>query len=97
MFVLCLVTPVQLFVTPWTMVHQIPLSMGFPRQEYWSGLSFPSPGDLPNPWIEPMSSVDSLLLSHQEIPYGTKIFSGFSSPRIKMHEAQTQTLQSKRK
>ena len=39
---------VQLFVTPWTVVHQIPLSMGFSRQEYWSGLPFPSPGDLPN-------------------------------------------------
>ena len=34
-------------VTPWTVVHQAPLSMGFPRQEYWSGLPFPSPGDLP--------------------------------------------------
>ena len=36
------------FVTPWTVVHQAPLSMGFPRQEYWSGLPFPSPGDLSN-------------------------------------------------
>ena len=45
--------------------------MGFPRQEYWSGLSLPSLGDLPDPGTEPMSSVDSLLLSHQEIPYGT--------------------------
>ena len=46
---------VQLFVTPWTTAHQAPLSMGFPRQEYWSGLPFPSPGDLPNPGIEPSS------------------------------------------
>ena len=38
---------VQLFVTPWTVAHQAPLSMGFSRQEYWSGLTFPSPGDLP--------------------------------------------------
>ena len=37
---------VQLFVTPWTLACQAPLSMGFPRQEYWSGLPFPSPGDL---------------------------------------------------
>ena len=37
---------------PWTVAHQAPLSIGFPRQEYWSGLSFPSPGDLPNPGIE---------------------------------------------
>ena len=42
-------------MTPWTVAHQAPLSMGFPRQEYWSGLSFPSPGDLPKPGIEPMS------------------------------------------
>ena len=40
-------------VTPWTVAHQVPLSMGFPRQEYWRGLPFPSPGDLPNPGIEP--------------------------------------------
>ena len=45
---------VWLFVTLWTIAHQVPLSMGFSRQEYWSGLPFPSPGDLPNPWIEPM-------------------------------------------
>ena len=43
------------FVTPWTAALQAPLSMGFPRQEYWSGLPFPSPGDLPNPGIKPMS------------------------------------------
>ena len=46
---------VWLFVTPWTVAHQAPLSMGFSRQEYWSGLPFPSPGDLPNPGIEPGS------------------------------------------
>ena len=40
-------------VTPWTVAHQAPLSMGFSRQEYWSGLPFPPPGDLPNPGIEP--------------------------------------------
>ena len=56
---------------PWTVAHQAPLSMGFPRQEYWSGLSFPSPGDLPDPGIEPMSpawQVDSLPLSHLASP-----------------------------
>ena len=47
----CLVT-FNSFVTPWTVAHQAPLSMGFPRQEYWSGLPFPFPGDLPNPRIE---------------------------------------------
>ena len=44
-----------LFATPWTLAHQAPLSMGFSRQGYWSGLPFPSPGDLPDPGIEPMS------------------------------------------
>ena len=43
------------FATPWTVVHQAPLSMEFPRQEYWSGWPFPSPEDLPNPGIEPTS------------------------------------------
>ena len=52
-----------LFAAPWTVVHQAPLSMEFSRQEYWSGLSFPSPGDVPNPGIKPASptlQVDSL-------------------------------------
>ena len=42
-------------VTPWTVAHQVSLSMEFPRQEYWSGLPFPSTGDLPDPGIEPAS------------------------------------------
>ena len=46
---------VQLFATPWTVAHQVPLSMRFSRQEYWSGLPFPPPGDVPDPWIEPES------------------------------------------
>ena len=46
---------VQLFATPWTMARQTPLSMGFSRQEYWSGLPFPPTGDLPNPEIGPAS------------------------------------------
>ena len=46
---------VQLFVTPWTVAYQAPPSMGFSRQEYWSGLPFPSPGDLPDTEIEPVS------------------------------------------
>ena len=53
---------------PGTVACQVPLSMGFPRQEYCSGLPFPSPGDLPDLGIEPVSpalQVDSLLLSHQ--------------------------------
>ena len=43
-------------MTPWTAVHQAPLSMGFLRKEYWSGGPFPSPGDLSDPGIEPASS-----------------------------------------
>ena len=48
-----LLSRVQLFMTPWTVAHQAPLSMGVSRQEYWSGLPFPSPGDLANRVIEP--------------------------------------------
>ena len=54
---------VRLFATLWTVARQAPLSMGFSRQEYWSGLSFPSPGDLPHPGIEagsPALQADSL-------------------------------------
>ena len=65
---------VWLFATPWTVAHQAPLSMGFSRQEYWSGLPCPPPGDLPNPGIKPaspatsVSQVGSLPLSHQGSP-----------------------------
>ena len=47
---------VQLFEIPWTVAYKAPLSMGFSRKEYWSGLPFPSPGDLPDPGIKPGSS-----------------------------------------
>ena len=50
-----LLSRVRLFATPWTVAYQASPSMGFSRQEYWSGLPFPSPGDLPNPGIEPGS------------------------------------------
>ena len=49
------------FATPWTVAHQTPLSMAFPRQEYWSGLPWPAPGDLPNPGIEPSSLMSPAL------------------------------------
>ena len=55
MFVAQSLSHVRLFATPWTIACQAPLSMGFPRQEYWSGLPFPSPGDLPDPGIEYVS------------------------------------------
>ena len=65
-FFCCLVTKScpTLFATPWTVAHQAPLSKRFSRQEYWSGLPFPPPGDLPNPGIKPRSpalQADSLL------------------------------------
>ena len=50
-----LLSRVRLFATPWTVIHQAPLSIGFPRLEYWSALTFPSQGDLPNLGIEPRS------------------------------------------
>ena len=56
------------FAIPWTVAHQAPLSMGFSRPEYWSGLPIPSPGDLSNPGIELMSpalQANSLPLSPQ--------------------------------
>ena len=53
---------VQLFMPLWTIAGQAPLSMGFSRQEYWSGLPFPSPGDHPNPEISPGCSLGGLIL-----------------------------------
>ena len=61
----------QLFATPWTAACQAPLSMGFSRQQYWSGLPFPSPGDLPNPGIKPgLPHCRQMLLSSE--PPGKK-------------------------
>ena len=62
---------VLLIATPWTVAYQAPPSMGFSRQEDWNGLPFPSPGDLPDPGIEPGSpafQADALTLSHQGSP-----------------------------
>ena len=68
---MCTLSGVQLFATPWTIARQAPWSMGYSRQEFWSGLPFPFPGDLPNPGIEPTAPaaspalrVNSLLLNH---------------------------------
>ena len=54
-------SPVQLFATLWTVAHQAPLFMGFSRQEYWSGLPFPPPGDLPNQAIKLMTPMPPAL------------------------------------
>ena len=70
----CSFSPIQLFVIPLTVAQKVPLSMEFSQQEYWSRLSFPTPGDLPNPGIEPVCpafptvQVDSSLLSHWQSP-----------------------------
>ena len=50
-----LLSPIRFFATAWTVACEAPPSMGFSRQEYWSGVPFPSPGDLPNPGIKPRS------------------------------------------
>ena len=53
----CALSHVRPFVTPWTVAHQVLLSMEFSREEYWSGLPFPTPGDLPDPRVEPLVSL----------------------------------------
>ena len=65
-------THFQLFATPWTIARQAPLSMGFSGQEYWDGLPFLPPGDLPDPGMEltsPALQADSLPLSNQGSPH----------------------------
>ena len=66
---------VQLFATPRTVAHQAPLSVGFSRQEYWSGLPVPSPEDLPDPGIEPRSPVLQADSLPSEIQGRSKIYS----------------------
>ena len=65
---------VRLFATPWTAAYQVPLSMGFSRQEWWSGLPFPSPGDLPYPGIKPGSPTLQADTLPSEPPGKPKIF-----------------------
>ena len=59
---------VQLFAIPWTVTHHSPLSTGLPRQEYWLGLPFPTPGDLPNPGTEPMFPESFLHWQEDSLP-----------------------------
>ena len=69
--------------TPWTVIHQAPLSMGFSKQEYWSGSPFPSPGDLPDPGIEhrlPALQVDSLPSEPPGKPMNSCNWQEFQSP-----------------
>ena len=72
---------VQLFATPWTVARQVPLSVGFSRQEYWNGLSLPSPGDLLDSGIKLMSpawQVDALSLCDLESPLEMKFLAFYS-------------------
>ena len=70
LFSVCVLSRVWLFATPWTVAHQAPLSLGLFTQEYWNGLPFPPPGDLPSPGVKPSFlclwhwRVDSLPLHH---------------------------------
>ena len=57
----CVLSHIQLFATPWTVAHQVPLSMEFSRQEYWTGSPFHTPGGLPGPGMEPTSLASSAL------------------------------------
>ena len=80
----------RLFVIPWTVAHQAPLSMEFPRQESWSGLPFPSPRDLPDPGIEPESPVyptlqaDTLFLT--EYNFQLQIYSMYKYDTINFNK-----------
>ena len=71
-----LLSRVQLFATPWTIAYQAPLSMEFSRQEYWSGLPFPSPGDLPDSGMEPRSPALQADALPSEPPGKPQIFIG---------------------
>ena len=72
-----LLSGVRLFATPWTVAYQASPSMGFSRQEYWSGLPFPSPGDLPGPGIEPGSPALEADTLTSEPPLNNLIFNLF--------------------
>ena len=81
-----LLSRVRLFATPLTVANQAPPSMGFSRQEYWSGLPFPSPGDLPDPGIEPRSpalQADVLTSEPPGKPKGEEYFQMFLLSRRK--------------
>ena len=78
------------FVTPRTVAHQAPLSMRLPRQKYWSELPFPTPGDLPDPGIKPVSpasQVDSSPLSYGGSPYeGKCLWKNFATGKLNLME-----------
>ena len=78
---------VRLFATPWTIAHEAPPSMEFSRQEYWSGLPFPSPGDLPHPGIKPRSpelQADTLPSEPPRKQIGASLNKYFKETQIKI-------------
>ena len=79
---LCVLSCVQLSATPWTVAHQAPLSMGFSRQEYRSGLPFLTPGDLPNPGTEPMSLESPALAGRFFYYYHHQGVSGYLKTKV---------------
>ena len=81
---------IQLFATPWTVAHQAPLSMGFPRQEYWSGLPFPTPGDRSDPGIEPVS-FESLALAGGLFTTGGKNKQQQQQQKIYIYKPESET------
>ena len=82
----------MLIVTPWTVTHQAPLPMEFPRQEYWNGYSFSSPGDLPNPGLKPGSLALQVVSLPSEPPVKPH---GAVSPIVRIHESRNQRLEIK--
>ena len=76
---------VRLLATPWTAAYQAPPSMGFSRQKYWSGLPFPSPGDLPDPGIEPRSPFLTKVLIFKAMVFPVVMY-GFESWTLKKTE-----------
>ena len=91
----CVLSHVQLFATLWTAVHQAPLSMGYFRQEYWNGLPFPPPGDLPDPVnkltspASPALQTDSLPLEPPGKPVNPKLLIYYHSPKQHFQFART--------
>ena len=84
-FLLCFKVKVKVYSDSWTVAHQAPPSMGFSRREYWSGLPFPSPGDLPNPGIEPRSptlQADALTSDPPGKPFVLNVIHKASPPSL---------------
>ena len=78
----CMLSHNRLFATPWTVAHQPPLSMGFPRQEYWRGVPFPTPGELLDPRIQPMSPELAGRFFYHSDTWKTRLSTHMSTQRL---------------